>query len=572
MNLNIENKILIPILFLVILPLLAVGIFYYRNSQNLFIKNMEDDIKDDLNEVQNIIRNDYNTSENDLIKRIYSIKEIDLIIYDINTNRLIHNRFGVKDNELLDLMNKEGLSNNEKEFNVTINDRLISFLRIEKFNWYVGTGKEISTLKSSLLEIHKYTILFAIIFLIIAVELSIFLAHNLSKPIKKLTNFCKKVSKRDYQNKIDIKRQDEFGLLANSFNEMIQKINQSTNKLKNLKEFNEDILRSTTTGIISVDQDGEVISINRAAKNILKKESEQEKIFMKLKNMTIKSLNKNERYNKIMEFSIEQVESLIIEVNTSLLTNEEGEINGALCSFNDITQRRKIEERIKEIDRLSSLGEIAAGLAHEIRNPLTGIKTSIEVLENRINDKSSNQLCANVVSEINRMNTLISDILNFSNPKNPQLKLIDVKNIIEETLMLMEEQFKNNNVQIKKKYDQEKLYAKIDPEQLKQILINLYMNAINAISKKGKIEISLRVINENKIKIRIKDDGKGIKDEDISKIFDPFFSTSAKGTGLGLAVVKRLVLENKGKIDIKSVVGKGTNVEIILPKKGDKND
>jgi len=572
MNLNIENKILIPILFLVILPLLAVGIFYYRNSQNLFIKNMEDDIKDDLNEVQNIIRNDYNTSENDLIKRIYSIKEIDLIIYDINTNRLIHNRFGVKDNELLDLMNKEGLSNNEKEFNVTINDRLISFLRIEKFNWYVGTGKEISTLKSSLLEIHKYTILFAIIFLIIAVELSIFLAHNLSKPIKKLTNFCKKVSKGDYQNKIDIKRQDEFGLLANSFNEMIQKINQSTNKLKNLKEFNEDILRSTTTGIISVDQDGEVISINRAAKNILKKESEQEEIFMKLKKLTIKSLNKNERYNKIMEFSIEQVESLIIEVNTSLLTNEEGEINGALCSFNDITQRRKIEERIKEIDRLSSLGEIAAGLAHEIRNPLTGIKTSIEVLENRINDKSSNQLCANVVSEINRMNTLISDILNFSNPKNPQLKLIDVKNIIEETLMLMEEQFKNNNIQIKKKYGQEKLYAKIDPEQLKQILINLYMNAINAISKKGKIEIFLRVINENKIKISIKDDGKGIKDEDISKIFDPFFTTSAKGTGLGLAVVKRLVLENKGEIDIKSVVGEGTNVEIILPKKGDEND
>ena len=302
MNLNIENKILIPILFLVILPLLAVGIFYYRNSQNLFIKNMEDDIKDDLNEVQNIIRNDYNTSENDLIKRIYSIKEIDLIIYDINTNRLIHNRFGVKDNELLDLMNKEGLSNNEKEFNVTINDRLISFLRIEKFNWYVGTGKEISTLKSSLLEIHKYTILFAIIFLIIAVELSIFLAHNLSKPIKKLTNFCKKVSKGDYQNKIDIKRQDEFGLLANSFNEMIQKINQSTNKLKNLKEFNEDILRSTTTGIISVDQDGEVISINRAAKNILKKESGQEKIFMKLKKMTIKSTSSKARSMAALSF------------------------------------------------------------------------------------------------------------------------------------------------------------------------------------------------------------------------------------------------------------------------------
>ena len=426
-------------------------------------------------------------------------------------------------------------------------------------------------LKFYLLEIHKYTIFFDIIFLIIAVELTIFLAHNLSKPIKKLTKFCNKVSKGNYKNKIDIKRKDEFGILANSFNDMIKKINQSTNKLKNLKEFNEDILRSTTTGIISIDQSGEIISINRAAKNILERENVKEKIFTRLKSLTVKSLNKHEGYNKIIKLSDSPEQSLVIEVNTSLLTNENGQINGALCSFNDITKRKKIEERITEVDRLSSLGEIAAGLAHEIRNPLTGIKTSIEVLKNRVKNKNSKQLCNNVVSEINRMNGLISDILNFSNPKKPQFQLIKVENIIEQTLSLMEEQFKNNNIEINKKYPPKKLYAEIDSEQLKQILINLYMNAINAIDENGKLEISLKGIKGKKIKISIKDDGKGIKEKNISKIFNPFFTTSAKGTGLGLAVVKRLVLENKGDINVESILGKGTKIDIILPEKGDKN-
>lgn len=570
MNLNIENKILIPILLLVILPLLAVGIFYYKNSQNLFLNNIEKEIQDDLKEVKNIIKSEDNVSQNNIIEKINNIKEIDLIVYDMNIDKLIQNKFTIKENKLLDLI-IENSSNKKEKFNVNFDDKLVSFVKIEQLNWYVGTGQEISSLKSSLLEIHKYTILFAIIFLIIAVELAIFLAHNLSKPIKKLTKFCKKVTKGDYQNKIDIKRKDEFGILANSFNEMIKKINQSTNKLKNLKEFNEDILRSTTTGMISIDQSGEIISINRAAKNILNRDSTQEKIFLKLKDLTIKSLNKKEGYNKIINFSDNLEQTLIIEINTSLLTNEQGEINGALCSFNDITQRKKIEERIKEIDRLSSLGEISAGLAHEIRNPLTGIKTSIEVLKNRIKNTNSKQLCDNVVSEINRMNGLISDILNFSNPKKSQFQLVEVENIIEQTLLLMEEQFKNNNIEINKKYSQEKLYVKIDPEQLKQILINLYMNAINAITKKGKLEISLEVINFNKIKISIKDNGKGIKEKNISKIFKPFFSTSAKGTGLGLAVVKRLVLENKGDINVESVLGKGTKIDIILPKKGGKN-
>lgn len=295
--------------------------------------------------------------------------------------------------------------------------------------------------------------------------------------------------------------------------------------------------------------------------------AEKEKMFRELKNLSIKSLNKKERYNRIMEFSDDENSTMVIEVNTSLLTNEQGEINGALCSFNDITERKKIEEKIEEIDRLSSLGELASGLAHEIRNPLAGIKTSTQVLKGRFEDENSKKLFNNVISEIDRMNKLISDILNFARPHKPQFKLVEIKNIINETLILMEEHFKKNNITINKNFLEKELWIKIDPEQFKQILINLYMNAINAISNEGKLEITLSSNENKKIKVSIKDNGKGIAEKNIRKIFEPFYTTASTGTGLGLAVVKRLVLENKGEIRVKSEKGKGTEFIINFPKR-----
>ncbi|MGM0411030.1 MAG: ATP-binding protein [Bacillota bacterium] len=571
MNLDIENKILIPVLFLVIFPLLAVGLFYYRSSQNLFLENIEEELEKDLLEVKNIVDYDIG-SEEEQINNIKKIKEIELLIYNTNNDEIIFDEFNNEKSEIKTLINKHN-SLGEKKFNLQFDNKLYSFIQIEGLSWYIGSGEELSGLKSSLLEIHKYTILFAIIFLIIAVELTIFLAHNLSKPIRKLSEFCNIVSKGNYQQKVEMNRQDEFGLLANSFNEMVEKINESTKELKNLKEFNEDILRSTTTGIISIDSEGKIISINRAAQVILNNNKKiKDKIFKKLKNITIESLNKKESYNKIMEFFPDHDNSLIIEANTSFLTNEEGKINGALCSFNDITQRKLIEERIEEIDRLSSLGEISAALAHEIRNPLAGIKTSAEVLKGRFNDNNSKQLFNNVLSEIDRMNNLISDILNYAKPQEPEFKLINIKDKINETLSLMEKKFKNNSIQVNKNFPEENIYLKIDPKQLKQILINLYMNAVNAMIGSGKLEVSMTSINEEKIKITIKDNGKGIESENINKIFNPFFTTFPKGTGLGLAVVKRLVLENKGEIYVKSKKGQGSTFNIIFPNKGGNNE
>ena len=573
MRIDIENKILVPVLLLVIIPVLAVGIFYYKGSHKLFLNKIEEELNTDLIEVENIIKENKEKDNKDIIDNIKDIKELPLIIYDKNKNFYINNDYNIDNKKLSKLMSSH-ISTAEKTFEIKANDNLLYFNKIKDLNWYIGTGQAISSLKSSLLEIQKYTILVAIIFVIIAVELTIALAYNLSKPIKKLTDFCDLVSKGDYDHHVKFNRKDEIGFLADSFNNMVQKINRSTMELKNLKEFNEDILRSTTTGIISVNPQGEIISINRAANNILNtKNLENKSILKKLKNLSIKSLNNREHYNKIMEFSNEENKNMIIEANTSLLTNEKKEVNGALCSFNDITERKKIEEKIEEIDRLSSLGELAAGLAHEIRNPLTGIKTSTEVLKNRIKDDNSRKLYKNVRSEIDRMDKLISDILNFARPHEPQFEVITIQDIIEESLLLMDEYFNNNNIIIKKEFPQNNLWVKVDSDQCKQIIINLYMNAINAMPDGGKMKISIKSVSENKVEISFEDNGKGIKEENIDKIFEPFYSTSSKGTGLGLAVVKRLVLENRGEIYVESEVNKGSNFKVLFPQfRGEKNE
>ena len=133
MNLNIENKILIPILLLVILPLLAVGIFYYRNSQNLFLNNLKKEIENDLIEVKNIIKTERNLSENNIIEKINIIKEVDLIVYDIDEKNLIQNKFKIKDNNLLRLIKENDLKE-KREFNINFDDKLVSFVKIEELN------------------------------------------------------------------------------------------------------------------------------------------------------------------------------------------------------------------------------------------------------------------------------------------------------------------------------------------------------------------------------------------------------------------------------------------------------
>ncbi|QSQ08893.1 Sporulation kinase E [Koleobacter methoxysyntrophicus] len=269
--------------------------------------------------------------------------------------------------------------------------------------------------------------------------------------------------------------------------------------------------------------------------------------------------------NIVRTFSDESGKSRFIEINTSLLKNEEGNIKGALCSFNDITERKEFESKIDKIDRLASLGELAAGLAHEIRNPLAGIKTSTQVLANRTEQNDANVLLFDkIISEIDRMNKLITDLLNFAKPPASRLEKRDITKIIRESAKFLEEHFRKCKVNITFNFPLKEYFVLVDGYQMKQIFLNLFMNAIKAMPEGGRISVYIAAKGDF-IEIYVRDTGKGISQENLPRIFDPFFTTDPKGTGLGLSVVQKLVIQNGGEIDVKSELNKGTTFCIKLP-------
>lgn len=427
---------------------------------------------------------------------------------------------------------------------------------------------ELEQFMSALLEVQKYTLLVAIIAAIIAVELTIIIAHNISKPIKKLAEICNSISTEGFRGKLEYKRNDEIGILVSAFNEMIVKLENNTRELIRMKDFNEDILRSTTTGIITIDNRGEFISMNRAAERILgiRGKNKNGVIYHELIELLKNTLKEDNPVKNIVKtFSDESGKSRFIEINTSLLKNEEGNIKGALCSFNDVTERKEIESKIDKIDRLTSLGELAAGLAHEIRNPLAGIKTSTQVLANRTEQNDANVLLFDkIISEIDRMNKLITDLLNFAKPPTSRLEKRDITKIIRESAKFLEEHFRKCKVNITFNFPLKEYFVLVDGYQMKQIFLNLFMNAIKAMPDGGRISVYIAAKGDF-IEIYVRDTGKGISQENLPRIFDPFFTTDPKGTGLGLSVVQKLVIQNGGEIDVKSELNKGTTFCIKLP-------
>jgi len=577
MKLDIENKILIPFLILVIVPVIAVGIVSYIGGYQIFTETKKKELNNSLNETISILEliekdvsNGIITEEEAQIKALEylsNLKKNNLCIVDINGNTVFDNSSEkIETEDLIHqiLKDKKG----RVEGNQNFQTRLISYRSFEKWGWVIIMQAELEQFMSALLEVQKYTLLVAIIAAIIAVELTIIIAHNISKPIKKLAEICNSISTEGFRGKLEYKRNDEIGILVSAFNEMIVKLENNTRELIRMKDFNEDILRSTTTGIITIDNRGEFISMNRAAERVLgiRGKNKNGVIYHELIELLKNTLKEdNPVKNIVRTFSDESGKSRFIEINTSLLKNEEGNIKGALCSFNDITERKEFESKIDKIDRLASLGELAAGLAHEIRNPLAGIKTSTQVLANRTEQNDANVLLFDkIISEIDRMNKLITDLLNFAKPPASRLEKRDITKIIRESAKFLEEHFRKCKVNITFNFPLKEYFVLVDGYQMKQIFLNLFMNAIKAMPEGGRISVYIAAKGDF-IEIYVRDTGKGISQENLPRIFDPFFTTDPKGTGLGLSVVQKLVIQNGGEIDVKSELNKGTTFCIKLP-------
>jgi len=259
-------------------------------------------------------------------------------------------------------------------------------------------------------------------------------------------------------------------------------------------------------------------------------------------------------------------QELSIGVTVSPLRDVRDQMLGRVVNFQDLTELRRLEQQHLRSERLVTVGQLAAGIAHEIRNPLASISGSIELLKQTPQTSEEDRTLMTIVHrEITRLNVLIGDLLDYANPRPPQAVDFDLGILIEETLQVARGDQAFAEVDVSAEVAKP-LALHADPAKLRQVLWNLLRNAADAAATGGKhVTITARD-DVSGVTVTVADDGAGIARKHIARIFDPFFTTKSKGTGLGLAMCHAIVSEHGGRIEVESDVGKGTKMVVRLPR------
>lgn len=346
-----------------------------------------------------------------------------------------------------------------------------------------------------------------------------------------------------------------------------------------LKALNNDIVKNISSGLMTIDKEGHITSFNSAAEVITGYTLEE--VYNKKIGKLFPDLNNKISFNefpsnKIMSrwdtsFTRSDGKIYYLGFSVSPLRDSNNNQIGRIVIFQDLTALKNMETELKKADRLAAIGRFAAGVAHEIRNPLASISGSIEILQKKLNGKTNDEnkkLMRIVLREIERLDTLITEFLNYARPVNPKKEKLDLNNILTETLALFKySRTLGDCIEFKSKLGELPLIS-VDGAQIKQVMWNLINNACEASKKEGNVEIETSCRMEadaQRAVIVVKDRGCGIPPENLEKIFDPFFTSKDSGLGLGLSIVNNIVDAHGGSLEVESTPGKGTIFMVTIP-------
>lgn len=358
-------------------------------------------------------------------------------------------------------------------------------------------------------------------------------------------------------------------------------------EVQNAKIYNETLLQNLTTGVIAADVEGQITVFNKEAEQIteLPWKNVVDRAIDDLPAALCEVLRATLRSGKLQENREIVLRSgdngLVVRASSSIFHGEEGQMLGALMVLTDITALKRLELQIRRSDRLASLGTLSAGMAHEIKNPLVSIKTFTQLLPERYQDSDFRETFSNLIGhEIDRIDSLVNQLLRFARPAKPLLKPMHVHEVLEKSLMLVGHRLYQKEIKLTRSWDAEVDTIRADADQLEQVFLNFFLNAMDAMKQGGELRVQTEIraaeewvaaVNgssgevEELLCITVRDDGEGIRSEDIPHVFDPFFTTKDFGTGLGLSVVHAIIQEHGGQIEVQSEVAKGTAFHILLP-------
>ncbi|MGD9630145.1 MAG: ATP-binding protein [Pyrinomonadaceae bacterium] len=363
---------------------------------------------------------------------------------------------------------------------------------------------------------------------------------------------------------------------------LYQQQKEQTEELSLLKEFNESIVESVNVGLIAVDENGRITRCNTTFEEMmgLPRDEVSGKLFEEvfdetfaynLSNILGKSrwhLTEIRNAYKMHAYDAKG-RSLMLNVAVAPLRSVSSSQSGAIVVLENVSSRIKLEETLQQSEKLSSIGLLAAGVAHEVNTPLTGVSSYTQMLLGMIPETDpKHALLQKMQRQTDRASNIVSNLLNFSRIGSVTDSTdMDINQLMDDSLQLLEPQIRKSNIEIVKDYSPEMLPIFGNGGKLQQVFTNLILNARDAMINGGKITLRTRVIAEDEIKIEVADTGEGIPPENLGKIFDPFFTTKGvgNGTGLGLAVTYGIVQEHGGTIEAFSEQGKGTTFILSFP-------
>lgn len=357
---------------------------------------------------------------------------------------------------------------------------------------------------------------------------------------------------------------------------VIQKYYAANKSLETAESFIRNVIESMGHGLVALDAAGEIVTINKKACRILQVEENvaigrdfaavMQHVHCSIDKTAVLQENWTE---KKVRCTADGGRSIPLSLTTSRLLDAKDVRFGTVILLRDLQEIETLEERIKRSERLASLGQMAAGIAHEVRNPLASIKGLAQYFSRKFEREPEEKKYARaIIGETDRLNHVVGDLLDFARPQEPDYRRCEIAAIIDHALALVRTDMETKGIRHERSAEKEMPALEADPDLLSQAFMNLFLNAVEAMNTGGMLGIRCEYLADQEIiRVQIEDTGHGIPPADIGKVFDPFFTLKKGGTGLGLALVHRIIDNHGGSIEVASVPEKGTTFTIKLPVK-----
>jgi two-component system sensor histidine kinase HydH len=353
---------------------------------------------------------------------------------------------------------------------------------------------------------------------------------------------------------------------------LAQGYRSARSSLSRIRAFSDSLVENMPMGLVAVDETGRIVAFNQTAESILGRTATDvigqraDGILPETCRDFIEPLKRDRRI-VIGEIDCPVTDGRTIPLDViATVLQEHGKAAGIILLFRDITEVRRLKKEIARSQHLASLGSLAAGVAHEIRNPLSSIKGFATYFRQRYRDNPEDEKTAGImIQEVDRLNRVISQLLDYARPMTMQRQEVSIQDSIRHSLRMIEAQAREKGILLRADLGADIAPISVDPDRMHQVFLNLYLNALGAMQAGGVLSVFLEKQSDGRIRIGIQDTGIGIQPEDLGRIFDPYFTTKPSGAGLGLAIVQKIIDAHNAEIQVASTPHGGTTVTILLP-------